>query len=93
MTNPVGRHNIQYVILLCMTKLLKDAIDQLRQLPNSMQDSVARAVFLRLDEEPEQGDLEDIAEGWHEFERGEFVTLEQLRHEMELDTPITADIV
>jgi hypothetical protein len=76
-----------------MTKLLEDAIDQLRQLPDSMQDSVARAVFLQLQEEPEQGDLEAIAEGRREFEQGEFVTLEQLRHEMELDTPITADAV
>ena len=76
-----------------MTKLLEDAINQLRQLPDSMQDSVARAMFLRLEEEPEQGDLEETAEGWREFERGEFVTLEQLRHDMDLDTPITADVV
>lgn len=74
-----------------MTKLLRDAIDQLRQLPESVRDRVARAVFLQLEEEPEPGDLEEIGEGRHEFVQGEFVTLEQWRHEMELDAPITAD--
>lgn len=58
-----------------------------------MQNSVARAVLLQLEDEPEQGDLEEIAKGCHEFEHGEFVSLEQLRHDMDLDTPITADTV
>jgi len=35
-----------------MTKLLKQAIERLRQLPKEMQDSAARAVILQLEEEP-----------------------------------------
>jgi hypothetical protein len=65
-----------------MTKLLDEAFDRLRRLPASMQDSAARAVILQLEEEPEPGDLEAIEEGRCEFERGDFVTLDQLRHEM-----------
>lgn len=67
-----------------MTKLLEEAIHRLRQLPAAMQDSAARAVILQLEEEPEAGDREAIAAGRSEFERGEFTTLEQWRHEMGL---------
>lgn len=69
-----------------MTKLLEQAIAHLRQLPEEMQDSAARAVMLQLEEEPEPGDLEAIAEGRAEVERGEFVTLDQLEHELESDS-------
>jgi hypothetical protein len=65
-----------------MTKLLEEAIHRLRQLPETMQDSAARAVIHQLEEEPEPGDREAMAEGWDEYRRGEVVTLEQLRHEM-----------
>jgi hypothetical protein len=65
-----------------MTKLLEEAFDRLRQLPDAMQDSAARAVIQRLEEEPERGDLEEMAAGWDEYKRGDFVTLDQLRHEM-----------
>jgi hypothetical protein len=67
-----------------MTKLLEEAFDWLRQLPDSMQDSAARAMFSQLQEELEPGDLEDIAEGRRDFQRGDFVTLDQWRHEMGL---------
>jgi hypothetical protein len=67
-----------------MSKLLEEAIHRLRQLPQPMQDTAARAVILQLEEEPEFGDAEAIAEGRHEFEHGEYVTVEQLRHEMGL---------
>jgi hypothetical protein len=36
-----------------MTHLLKEAIDRLRQLPETVQDKVALAVIMQLDEEPE----------------------------------------
>lgn len=65
-----------------MTKLLDEAIQRLRQLPAAMQDSAARAVILQLEEEPEPGDREAVAAGRDDFENGDFVTLEQLRHEM-----------
>ena len=67
-----------------MTKLLDEAIDQLRQLPEGMQDAAARALITQLEEEPEPGDAAAIAEGRRDFERGDFVTLEQWRHEMGL---------
>lgn len=66
-----------------MTKLLQEAIDRLRKLPDSMQDRAARALIMQLEEEPEPGDHEAITEGRLEFQRGEFATLEQWRHEME----------
>jgi hypothetical protein len=69
-----------------MTKLLEQAIARLRQLPEPMQDSAARAVMLQLEEEPEPGDLEAIADGRAQIERGEFITLDQLEHELGSDS-------
>lgn len=69
-----------------MTKLLEQAIEQLRQLPEEMQDSAARALILQLQEQPEPGDLEAIAEGRAQIERREFITLDQLEHELESDS-------
>jgi predicted transcriptional regulator len=69
-----------------MTKLLEQAIEHLRQLPEEMQDSAARAVMLQLEEEPEPGDLEAITEGLAQIKRGEFVTLDQLEHDLESDS-------
>jgi len=71
-----------YVMLWCMTKLLEEAIDRLRQFPEAMQDAAARALIMQLEEEPEPGDREAMAAGWNEYQRGEYVTLDQLRHEM-----------
>jgi hypothetical protein len=65
-----------------MTKLLEDAICGLRQLPASVQDTVARALITQLQEEPEPGDLAAIAEGRLDYQRGEFVSLDQLRHDV-----------
>lgn len=67
-----------------MTQLMEEAIDRLRHLPEGMQDAAARAVMMQLEEEPEPGDLEAMAAGWDEYQRGEFATLDQLRHEMGL---------
>jgi predicted transcriptional regulator len=63
-------------------KLLEQVVERLRQLPEDMQDKAARALLLQIEEEPEPGDLEAIAEGQRDFERGDFVTLEQLRREL-----------
>jgi PHD/YefM family antitoxin component YafN of YafNO toxin-antitoxin module len=65
-----------------VTKLLEQVIEQLRHLPEGMQDNAARAVMLQLEEEPEPGDLEAIAEGRAQIERGEFITLDQLEHDL-----------
>ncbi len=69
------------IYLFDMTKLLEDAIDRLRQLPASVQDTAARALITQLEEEPEPGDLAAIAEGRLAYERGEFVSLDQFRHD------------
>ena len=71
-------------ILSCMTKLLKEAIDRLRQLPASVQDNAARTLIMQLEEEPEPADLAAIAEGRSAYERGEFISLDQWRHDMRL---------
>ncbi len=67
-----------------MTKLLKEAIDRLRQLPPSVQDNAARALITQLEEEPEPADVAAIAEGQRAYERGEFISLDQWRHDMGL---------
>ena len=65
-----------------MTKLLEEAIERLRQLPEQLQDSAARALITQLEEEPETGDLDAIAKGRSEIAAGDFVSLEQWRHDM-----------
>ena len=65
-----------------MTKLLEEAVDRLRQLPAPMQDSAARVLIMQLEEEPEPGDVATIAEGRLAYERGEFSSLDQFRHDM-----------
>ena len=70
-----------------MTKLLELAIERLRHLPEQMQNTAARtliAQIARIEKEPEPGDLDAIAEGRRDFERGNFVTLDEWRHEMGL---------
>jgi predicted transcriptional regulator len=67
-----------------MTKLLKQAMERLSQLPPAAQDTAARALIQQLEEEPEFSDLEAIEEGRKAFGRGEFVTLKEWRHEMGL---------
>jgi hypothetical protein len=67
-----------------MTKLLDQAIRHLRQLPDDMQDTAARALIAQLEEEPEPGELEAIKEGREAFARGEYVTLTELRNELGL---------
>ena len=71
-------------ILVDMTKLLQEAIDRLRELPDAIQDSAARALIMQLEEEPEPADLAAIAEGRRAHRRGEFISLEQWRHDMGL---------
>jgi hypothetical protein len=67
-----------------MTKLLEEAIRRLRELPESVQDSAARALIMQLEEEPEPGDEKAIEQGRRDFGRGDYVTLDQLQHELGL---------
>jgi hypothetical protein len=65
-----------------MIKLLEEAIDRLRQLPDEMQESAARSIIRTLEEDPEPADYEAIAEARRDFANGHYVTLDQWRHEM-----------
>lgn len=67
-----------------MSKLLEEAISRLRTLPEEMQDLAARQVIRQLEEEPEPGDIADIKEGRAQIRNGDFVTHDQLRHELGL---------
>jgi hypothetical protein len=67
-----------------MTKLLDEALESLRKLPGTTQDSTALALIRQLEEEPEAGDREAVAEGRRQFQRGDFVKLGKIRHEMGL---------
>jgi predicted transcriptional regulator len=73
-----------FATLTSMTRLLQEAIDRLRQLPESLQDNAARALITQLEEEAEPEDLAAIEEGRMEIHRGDFVTLGQWRHDMGL---------
>jgi len=66
------------------TKLLKQAMERLSQLPPAAQDSAARVLISQLQEEPEHGDREAIEQGREAFGRGDFVTLQEWRQEMGL---------
>jgi hypothetical protein len=55
-----------------MSKLLKEAIARLRELPDAVQDSAARALITLIEEEPEPADFAAIAEGQRAYDRGEF---------------------
>lgn len=65
-----------------MTRLLDEAIARLRQLPYNVQDAAATAILLQLEEEPDHRDTDAIKRGRSEIERGEFISLEQWRHDM-----------
>ena len=65
-----------------MTKLLEEAINRLKELPESLQDSAARALIMQLEEEPEPGDLAAISKARSEIQHGDFVSLKQARHDV-----------
>ena len=65
-----------------MTKLLQHVIDQLRNIPAGDQDTVAREIAEILEDYPTTDELAAIADGRAQFERGDYVTLEQWEHEL-----------
>jgi hypothetical protein len=68
-----------------MTKLLDQAIKKPRQLPEHDQDIVAAELFELLSEFPTPDERAAITRGRAAHARGEFATLDKLRHEMGLD--------
>jgi len=65
-----------------MTELLQHVIDQLRNIPAEDQDNVAQEIVEILEDYPTTDDLAAIADGHAQFERGDYMTLEQWEHEM-----------
>jgi len=65
-----------------MTKLLEQAIERVRQLPEAEQDMAAAELIGYLADFPTSEERSAIADGRHAFERGEYISLEQLRHDM-----------
>lgn len=68
-----------------MSTLLDIAIEKARELPEADQDIAAAELMGVLSEFPTPAERAALAEGRAEYERGEFVTHEQWRHEMGLD--------
>jgi hypothetical protein len=69
-----------------MTKLMESVINRLRQLPEADQDQVASDVAELLEDFPTPDEVAAIAAGRAEYERGEFIGLDQLEHEMGIGT-------
>jgi hypothetical protein len=67
-----------------MSELLDQAIEKARELPERDQDIAAAELFGLLSEFPTPQERAAIAQGRAEYERGEFITHEQWRHEMGL---------
>lgn len=67
-----------------MSTLLDKAIEKARELPEADQDIAAAELFGVLSDFPTPAERAALAEGRAEYERGDFVTYEQWRHEMEL---------
>jgi hypothetical protein len=66
-----------------MTKLLEEAVAQLRELPEEFQNKAARQLA-RYVEEINTDDRLDVDEGRLAYERGDFVSIDQWRNEMGL---------
>ena len=63
-----------------MTKLLKTAIEKIRELPEDMQDRAAQHLMQYVDEVNNPEELAAIIEGRRAYERGEFKPLDQWRN-------------
>jgi len=69
-----------------MSRLLDRAIQKARELPDSEQDMAAAELLGYLDDFATSWERAAIAEGRRAYKRGDTVTLDQWRHDMELDT-------
>lgn len=67
-----------------MTKLLEEAIERVRELPERDQDIAAAELMGVLADFPTSEERAAIAQGRTEYARGDFITHEQWRHEMGL---------
>ena len=67
-----------------MTKLLEEAIARLRKMPDAVQDLAAQRLLHHVDETPEPDELAAIEQGRRAFALGEFTSLDQWRHDLDL---------
>jgi hypothetical protein len=65
-----------------MTKLLKEAIAKVRDLPEDVQDMAAEVLIRYVDEIPTVDEGTAIAEGMRAFKRKDFIPLDQWRHDV-----------
>ena len=65
-----------------MSTLLDKAIEKARELPEADQEIAAAELLGLLSDFPTPHERAALAEGRAEYERAEFVTLDQLKHEM-----------
>lgn len=66
-----------------MTKLLEQAVAQLRELPDDMQDKAARQLIRYVDE-VSSDERSDLADGLRAYQQGSFKSLAQWRNDMGL---------
>ena len=64
-----------------MTKLLEEAVAQLRDLPEGLQDKAARHLIQFVDEVATD-ERPELEEGQQAYQRGEFISLAQWRNDM-----------
>ena len=69
-----------------MSKLLEQAIEKVRQLPEAEQDMAAAELIGYLADFPTPQERTAISEGRRAHKRGDFVSLDTWRHDMDLDT-------
>ena len=69
-----------------MSELLERAIERVRQLPEAEQDMAAAELIGYLADFPSPQEHAAIAEGRRAYQRGDFVSLDKWRHDMELGT-------
>ena len=74
----------RYGILSDMSKLLQQAIERVRELPEEEQDMAAAELIGYLADFPTPEERTAISEGRRAYERGEAVALDQWRHDMDL---------
>jgi len=71
-------------MLFLMSKLLDQAVERARELPENEQDMAAAELIGYLADFPTSQERAAIAEGRTAYERGEFVPLGQWRHDMDI---------
>jgi len=65
-----------------VTRSMRCSTGRLRGLPEPMHDRAARAVIMRLEEQPKPADIDAIEAGRRDFADGSYEPLDHVRHAM-----------